>query len=281
MMIDYRDGVPTVGLVRLQELARHILEHFAQFCERHSLVWFLVAGSALGAARHGDIIPWDDDIDVGMLRGDYERFLALYEREGHATISLQSTENDRNYVLSFSKLKWGISTEGESAFQYKDIRDDIFIDIFPFDHIPQSRFLRVVQHMVLTLLTVSVIAYDKKVLQQSKTKVGKITWTVLSFLQPIVPRRFLISLRNVVSRWPFSRPSNTLSAHEMYGIFLAAKTRIPEEAIVPVQFARFGDMRAPVPGELDTYLTKLFGDYMTPPPTNMRRPLHVILQGRY
>ena len=65
------------ALKRLQETELEILKAFASFCDEHDLEWFIDSGTVLGALRHGGFIPWDDDIDVGMLRDDYDRFLSL------------------------------------------------------------------------------------------------------------------------------------------------------------------------------------------------------------
>ena len=69
-MASYPDEI----LKRLQETELEILDAIAGVCEREGLNWFLIGGSVLGAKRHGAFIPWDDDIDMGMLRADYDRF---------------------------------------------------------------------------------------------------------------------------------------------------------------------------------------------------------------
>ena len=55
-----------------------ILQEVHDFCERHSLTYFMAFGTLLGAVRHKGFIPWDDDIDIWMPRPDYERFIASY-----------------------------------------------------------------------------------------------------------------------------------------------------------------------------------------------------------
>ena len=59
-----------------QQLQLHIAKEIKRICERHKIKYFLIAGSTLGAIRHHGFIPWDDDMDIGMERNDYERFVA-------------------------------------------------------------------------------------------------------------------------------------------------------------------------------------------------------------
>ena len=68
-------------LKRVQETELEILRDFIDLCDRHEIDYFGVGGTAIGAVRHQGFIPWDDDIDIGFLRKDYDRFLALAKEE--------------------------------------------------------------------------------------------------------------------------------------------------------------------------------------------------------
>jgi len=68
-------------LKRLHNVQLQILSDFIRACEKYELSYFAVYGTAIGAVRHGGFIPWDDDIDVGMLRRDYDKFLQIFQKE--------------------------------------------------------------------------------------------------------------------------------------------------------------------------------------------------------
>lgn len=113
---------------------------FDNFCQKNSIKYFASGGTLIGAVRHKGIIPWDDDIDVCMLRDDYNRFIHLTkeaEKTGCSILSLQNSD----YALPFAKF-WNTNTTlweiQEIPFVY-----GVFIDIFPLDYtnLSQKDFL--------------------------------------------------------------------------------------------------------------------------------------------
>ena len=117
-------------LVKLsRELNIELLNFIDNVCKKHNLKWWLYAGSLLGAIRHGGFIPWDDDIDINMLREDYEKFLKIIDTEikkFELTDFIKVTTNtfNKNIYLPFIKVNYCVD---------KDLLG--FIDIFPTDYI--------------------------------------------------------------------------------------------------------------------------------------------------
>ena len=86
----------------LRQLQMGILDNVHQFCQEHGLTYFLSSGSLIGAVRHGGYIPWDDDIDIYMLRKDYERLLQIYQ--GNETYRLLNPDKEPHYYYTFAKV---------------------------------------------------------------------------------------------------------------------------------------------------------------------------------
>jgi lipopolysaccharide cholinephosphotransferase len=273
-VIAFEDGQASPALVRLQELDKRILRHFLEFCEAHGLHGFLVAGSALGAVRHGDIIPWDDDIDVGLVREEYDRFMKLYRSDPASDIFLQCAEDGDGYFLAFAKLRYRPSTADEPLFEGADISKDIYLDIFPFDRLPRSEFWRAVQYAALYVLNFFIMSTGRGASTMSKVRAIRIGRRLAHLLRPVLPIRLMIRLRGRISAWEFTAKSGTLAAFEMYGIRHMAKTCIDEGVIFPTRTIRFGDMMVPVPGQPERYLEGVFGDFMRLPPEELRKPVH-------
>ena len=122
-----------------------LLNEFARVCEKHGLKWWASGGTLLGAARHKGFIPWDDDVDICMMRSDYERLREIAESEFKHPYHLSTEQVDLERFLYFSKL----SNEDTSMFEPQAIKtmnmgriptysNGIYIDIFPLDNIPDD-----------------------------------------------------------------------------------------------------------------------------------------------
>jgi len=103
-------------------------------CRKHNIKIFLGGGSLLGAIRHGGFIPWDDDIDVCMLRDDYEKLTKELCHEFQEPYFLQTPYTDDGYYFSFAKLRNSRTSDISDAFLYENFNQGLCIDIFPVDN---------------------------------------------------------------------------------------------------------------------------------------------------
>ena len=110
-----------------------LLLAFDAFCKKHNLKYYLICGSLLGAIRHGGFIPWDDDIDVGMSRKDYDTLCQIGKDGFSHPYFFQTPETDPGYCFSMAKLKNSNTTCISYAFRYENFNQGIGIDIFPMD----------------------------------------------------------------------------------------------------------------------------------------------------
>lgn len=118
-----------------------LLDEFIRVCDKYNLQWFADSGTLLGAIRHSEIIPWDDDIDVIMPRKDYNKLLKIAKKEFKAPFFFQSPETD-NYWRVTCKLRYNNSTFFENDNRQIECMYDnnhgIFIDIFVYDNVPED-----------------------------------------------------------------------------------------------------------------------------------------------
>ena len=162
---EIRDGfVVTAQRKRLWNIQLNLITEVARICEKHNIRWFAYGGTLLGATRHKGFIPWDDDVDLAILRPDYERFKAVVKEEVKASYfvdawydyKLEEEEPEAAQDKSFLQLVkrdqrknhptwwpfWPMIKlkDSRTAFiQYFDrphVHQGIFIDIFPLDPVP-------------------------------------------------------------------------------------------------------------------------------------------------
>ena len=139
---------PEMKMVWAVEL--DLLNEYARVCTKHNLKWFVHAGTLLGAVRHHGFIPWDGDIDVVMPRKDYEKMCQVASREFVRPYFLQNENSDPFFCKNFSKLVNLQTTCIEEADKCRPIKHAVFIDIFPYDNVPDDEGERTVMFEKLT-----------------------------------------------------------------------------------------------------------------------------------
>jgi lipopolysaccharide cholinephosphotransferase len=275
-MIAYKDGQASPDLVRLQAMQRGMTGRLFEYCDKHGLHIFLVCGSALGAMRHGNVIPWDDDVDVGMLRPDFERLHAIFEQEPLEGIYLQSHRNEVLYPYNFSKLRLDGTFVEEGGFPGVKNHSGIFVDIFPFDPLPRSRAVRAVQQVVLALFNRIIFGTIPSASGPVAAWVKGVSRTLKFVLRPPPMRAHMLRWREWTMQMPVAAKCDTYDSFGMYGIRQGPDTRIERDVLVPPVRMPFGEIEAWVPRDCETYLTRLFGDYRRWPDPEKQQPSHVI-----
>ncbi len=125
----------------LQKAILNIALEFKRICVKHGLKYSLAYGTLIGAVRHKGFIPWDDDIDFLMPREDYEKFIELCKTELNPRFALRSLA-ESDYIYHFIKIDDTTTTLKEHYNKDKNYKGGVYIDIFPIDVAPQSKFKR-------------------------------------------------------------------------------------------------------------------------------------------
>ena len=116
-----------------------MLYQVQKICDKYNIKWFVDGGTLLGAVRHKGFIPWDDDIDIFMPREDYDRFIQIAKFELFAPYYIQD-EYDELAWNSHTKIRYDGTTailDKDAEYRF-DFHQGIFIDIFPFDNVPND-----------------------------------------------------------------------------------------------------------------------------------------------
>lgn len=127
---------------RIQQIQYAILKEVKRICNRYNIQYFLCCGTLLGAIRHQGPIPWDDDLDIGFLRIDYDKFIQIAQAELSSNYFLQTWDTDPGYALPHCKIRDKRSHYIETVSKKSNCCDGISVDILPFDGVPHNITVR-------------------------------------------------------------------------------------------------------------------------------------------
>lgn len=253
-----------------------ILDEFVKICEKYNLTYFLVGGTLLGAVRHKGFIPWDDDLDVGMPREDYELFVKKYYKELSSKFELDVHNYNELYWLPFAKIRKKNTTYIESLAKSYKGDQGIWIDIFPFDSISNikhakfqkkaTKALRLemenrqniinnIQLWKRIFLKIALIMYN------SNTKIGNLQCKIMK-------------LQN--------KQKNTKYFANFGSQYKIEKQIHLKEKYYPLKKLEFEGKQYNVPNDSDYVLKKIYGEnYMELPPIEKRithNPLKIVFE---
>jgi len=265
--------ISSEDLRRLQLAELSIAGEVAELCDRHNIPFVLLGGSALGARRHDGFIPWDDDIDMGMLRKDFDRFVEVAKAELPHRLYLQYWLHDPHMGAPFAKVRLNNTRVLEATSKDTGGHKGICIDIFPFDNVPKG-FAQYPWKLLLK--------FWKRVVRRK----GGYTFTDLpaSVYVADIPVRIvarLVSkesakrrLHRLMTRYNNSPAERVLAVGGAYDF---AKDMLKSSWLSARTSRRFEDRTLPCPADIDGYLAHMYGDFMSLPPVEQRHNKHAIL----
>lgn len=165
-----------------------ILDTIHEFCEKHDIHYFIEAGTLLGAVRHKGFIPWDDDIDIGMLRKDYNKFIELFPKDGIKGYKLLSPGLAEDCHITFSKVYDQSTLKQDEEFESTYWRYGIDVDIFPWDAVPDNLIKREIFNKEMYFLFHAFLAIVGKKRKESsalKTQLRNSIFACAKFLSRI------------------------------------------------------------------------------------------------
>lgn len=251
-----------ISFEEIQSLGYELLKEFDKFAKKHGLVYFLSGGSCLGAIRHQDFIPWDDDIDVCMLRKDYNRLINIVKN--HREIPEKKEYKfllplDQNYIYPYAKLVNTDTIVYEKDIQ-KRFATGVWMDIFPMDVWPDDKkeLKRLMKkHNFYKMMNKIYVAGN---LSSAKKKIlaliGKAGYKL------ICPKKDHLYWNKKIIE--LVRPcQGTYVGDRIWPV--KDKEFFSKEVFEKPIYKKFRDQEFPIPVGYEEYLTKMYGDYMQLP----------------
>lgn len=247
--------------IKSEQLHNHLLEMVKQFhifCIDNNLNYYILGGTCLGAKRHKGFIPWDDDIDVGMLRKDYEKFYALRKKLPD-NLELRFYKNTKGSPMHYIKLIDNTTTLIES--RYPNYIEGLYIDVFPLDYASNGNTVKEEYRRWRKIwLLQGLIIYHC----MSTSPKGLVKKMVFLFSK-------ILKLSALHSRLELEMTKK--EDGEYYANFLGAwqKKEIISKDIfgIPTLY-HFEDTQLFGPEKIDAYLRQLYDDYTVLPPIEKR-----------
>lgn len=274
-MTNYDEDV----LRRLHETELEILDAIRAICDEEGLNWFLIGGSVLGAKRHAGFIPWDDDIDMGMLRDDYERFLEVAPSKLPPEFELLSPRHTPGYAAMFAKVQ-----KKGTRFRNRETVDagvdmGIFVDILPRDRVADDPKLRKRQYRKARFYTRASYLYHSEHISRVppglKGKIARMSFPLVhGVLKRVVNED---SLRE--SFWKKTRLAADEPATDCASFTSPSMPPLPIKMFAEPEMVSFEGRSLPAPNPAELYLETAYGPTWTqvPPPEKRKSHLPVVL----
>lgn len=255
----------------VQKLTLSLLKVFINICEKNNLRYFITGGSLIGVLRHGGFIPWDDDIDIGMPRSDYEKFLKILDMDMPVGYGICNRFTDKNWHFAMSQF---VDMESEIEINLAEQKRiaHIWIDVFPLDGLPTNDFLRFIRvkniliHRYLVQIahiTTQVDAHRKRpIIEKIILKIFK-----------IIPVGKLLNTTIILNHLEKILCKTNYDEAKYVGNMLG---RYREKEVVPKKYfgipkkGTFENIKVNIPQYSDKLLTTLYGNYMELPPKKER-----------
>lgn len=265
------------GLRPLWDALLEIYDEFSRICEKHGLMYYVFAGTALGAVRHKGFIPWDDDLDVIMPRPDYEKFMTIAAEELPEYLKFVNWRNTPELDLLAGKIQdtrkaYVLSLEQKLGFV---LSNGLFIDVYPIDGYPRGMKYWLTRGKVLALDAMWRYAVSKS---PCCSFAGRTKWLVGCFLclfnRKYRSKAFLMAqYESILFDTPFQTSDRVGDIGYTKSIFLHPS--LPKTIWGTPKFYEFEGRMIPLPNNVDAHLRNNYGeDYMTPPPLEKQKPTH-------
>ena len=256
----------------LQEIELENLRMLMEICEKNHLRYYLIGGSLLGAMRHKGFIPWDDDIDVGLPRPDYNRFVQIAKDYLPVHMDIKTMTSDPNYKCYFTRLINNKKKIYWDHGQYTAVIG-VWMDVFPLDGLPENPLRRKMQVFRVKLAKALYKFTQIDYVSTNRTNRPLSERVLIRFAQLtrigrlMNADRRLQKLDRALQRYDYDTCAYAWNFSGCYG----KREIVPHIQLGGSRTAQFEGMQVSIPEAAEDYLTSIYGDYMKLPPEDQRR----------
>lgn len=257
-----------LSLTEIQMEEKNILEETIKFLNKNNIKYSVCGGTMLGAVRHKGFIPWDDDIDIFIPRDDYQKLISLLEKNSCKLHSYRaiSVLLKNSYCPFIKIVNEKILTNNERMASSKQL--PLWIDIFPIDGMPENEYdtkklyAKIAKYRNLYMLK----GYNYKYVLKSTTAIKVMPKLILKAILQLIPHRLISRKMDTIAK-TFSYSTATYVGGVLWGY--GPQERLLKKDVLWKDFD-FEDLKVKGLANYDTYLSNIYGDYMTLPPEEKR-----------
>ncbi|MSS82955.1 LicD family protein [Acidaminococcus fermentans] len=265
-------------LRKLQLIELDMLKEIHRVCQKNKIKYWLTGGTLIGAIRHKGFIPWDDDVDIAMMREDYNRFLKIAPKELKKGFHLQNWEYEPNFGQPYTKIRKDNTLLVEAGSQEANIHHGIFVDIFAYDKFPVNKLDLIKVKFSMQILLRMLIAKSGLTPWKEVNRINLFSWV------RYLPFRFMAKFFDFnYMKKVYRKYVQSSNKTDSKLIFNSCETYdenhpIPEAYVKQVILHQFEDAEFYIPAEYDKLLRNFYGDYMQLPPLEQREGHHDIVE---
>lgn len=263
----------------LHEVDMDIVKEVLRLCEKYGLTYYMLGGTMLGAIRHKGFIPWDDDIDLGMPRDDYERFLEIAPKELASHLKLVNYRTDPDYMYYITRILDTDTKVEEERIGNDNRYTNASIDIFPIDGTPNNGLLRKIYYFrVMYHRALMSLCYKDSI--DRKRKRSKKEKLLLWVMERIPVEKLTTPYKQKCKIDKLLRKQKVAGSKYIGNIMGAYRTReiVPADYYGEGAMYPFEDIQMRGMSKYHEYLTYTYGDYMQLPPEDSRKTHFKILE---
>lgn len=242
------------------------LEKFDQICTKYNLRYFLIGGAAIGVERHKGFIPWDDDLDIGMLRKDFEKFLEVCRVEMQEPFHLQYGVEDSDDWSLFCRIRHSNTTAMIKWQKEQNCNHGVYIELYPFDRVPNSTMKQYIQ--------IELSSFFRQLIEDRFEKRKSRIFRILAFPFKGISAEKLFEMWDSVCTYYNDKKGDMVNTVSMPNYAKQKSCYYKYDDVSQTIKKPFENMSVQMAINNDKILRICYGDYMEMPPIEKRGEAH-------